>query len=249
MQPALLLLLLLSAFSALVVSNSQAQTLKVSTGEWAPLISSEVANDGPISQVVKEAFALSGIPVELNYHPWKRAMEEVRLKRVDAGFAWRKTAARTREFLYSEEIYEGVNVFFHLKSVPFQWQQMEDLESYRLGGALGYAYSQAFDDAEKSGTFEVFRVNDEASLVGLLLSRRIDVFPANREVIRHILKQQYPNQLEQIVFHPLPLTRKPLHLIAMPTDAGHELIKQLNLGLNRLKSSGRFQQIYRAHND
>lgn len=249
MQPALLFLLLLSAFSALVVSNSQAQTLKVSTGEWAPLISSEAANDGPVSQVVKEAFALSGIPVELNYHPWKRAMEEVRLKRADAGFAWRKTEERAREFLFSEEIYEGVNVFFHLKSVPFHWQKIEDLDAYRLGGALGYAYSQAFDDAEKAGTFEVFRVNDETSLVGLLLTRRIDVFPANREVIRHLIKQQHPNQLNQIVFHPLPLTRKPLHLIAMPTDAGRELIKQFNLGLNRLQISGRFQQIYRAQND
>lgn len=219
-------------------------TITVSTGEWAPLISENLPDYGPISTVVKEAFSQSGIDVTFRFVPWKRAMREVDIGSVDASSAWRSTSDRMQKFLFSHDIYENANVFFYLKSRPFHWETFDDLVKYQIGAVLSYAYSEKFENAEKQGQFEVFRVNKEKLLVDMLFSGRIHAFPANREVGLNLFHSRTPELFHNVAVHPKALIKDPLRLIVKKNAKGQVLINKFNEGLEKLKTSGRFEQIY-----
>lgn len=225
--------------------TASTQTVTISTGEWSPLISKSLKNNGPISTVVTEAFAISGIKVKYRFYPWKRAMQELRSGRVVASSAWRKTTRRQKEFLFSEGVYANNNVFFHLKSTPFDWKTLDDLKPYDIGASLGYAYSEAFEKYEQQGKLDVFRVNKESSLVDMLLSNRIDIFPANREVGLALIRTLSPEAINQFTFHPTPISDNPLHIIFNKDKTSQWLLKAFNEGLRELKKSGRYADIYR----
>ncbi len=220
------------------------RTIIVTTGEWPPLISNRKIGGGPISTVISEAFAISGIKVEFQFFPWKRALQELRIGRAIASSAWRITKDREQEFLFSDGIYDNQNVFFHLKSTVFDWKQLSDLEDYYIGAALGYAYSEGFDKGEKKGDFEVFRVNKEKSLIDMLLTKRIDVFPANREVGLQLIRSQTPDAFNQFTIHPKALSFNPLHLVFNQDNKSKALLDKFNNGLRQLKQSGRYAEIY-----
>ena len=222
-----------------------ADPVRISTGEWPPLIDSSAPGDGPLARVVREAFAQQGIEVEFVFLPWRRALWEVESGAVPLSMAWRHTPARDARFLFSSEnVYQGENLFFYNRLSRFDWKSLDDLARYRLGGVRGYAYSDAFDEAARSGKLNVFRVNDEKSLIAMLLAGRIDAFPADRQVGRNLIYQYAGDKADQIGVHPLPLTRKPLYLVGSRTDAAQQLMSRFDEGLRQLKASGRFREIY-----
>ena len=226
--------------------TTSAQTVTITTGEWAPLISEKLLDYGPISTIVKETFSHSNIDVKFRFVPWKRAMHEVDIGSADAGSAWRITKKRKQKFLFSDDIYNNENVFFYLKSRPFDWNTFEDLKTYQIGAELAYAYSEEFENAAKKGVFEVYRVNKEKLLIYMLLSGRIQAFPANREVGLNLIRSEAPEFFNDFAIHPKPLIKKPLHLIVKKNAKGRALLKIFNAGLKTLKSSGRFDEIYGA---
>jgi len=218
--------------------------ITISTGEWAPLISESLSGYGPISTVVRESFLLSNIDIEFRFVPWKRAMREVDIGSSDASSAWRITNKRKQEFLFSDNVYENSNVFFYLKSNPFHWETFSDLKQYQIGAAIGYAYSEEFESAEKRGDFVVYRLNNEILLIDMLLKGRIQAFPANREVGLNLIRSKAPELFNSFAIHPKSLTKKPLRLIVKKNAKGQALLNKFNLGLKKLKSSGRFEEIY-----
>jgi len=219
-------------------------TVTITTGEWAPLISEKLSDYGPISIIVKEAFSHSSIDVEFRFVPWKRAMREVDIGSSDASSAWRITDERKKTFLFSDNIYENSNVFFYLKSNPFDWETFNDLKKYQIGAVIGYAYSERFESAEKRGDFVVYRLNDEKLLIEMLLKGRIQAFPANREVGLNLIRSKAPEFFNSFAIHPKSLTKKPLRLIVKKNAKGQALLNKFNLGLKKLKASGRFEEIY-----
>ncbi len=229
------------------ISYSQAtpkETVIVTTGEWSPLISENLSDSGPISTVVKEAFLQSSIDVKFRFLPWKRAMREVDIGSSDASSAWRITDERKKKFLFSDSVYENENVFFYLKSKPFNWNEFKDLKHYQVGAVLAYAYSEEFERAEKKGAFQVYRVNKEKLLIYMLISGRIHAFPANREVGLNLIRSEAPELFNDFAIHPKPLIKKPLSLIFKNNTKGRRLLKKFNDGLKKLKTSGRIEEIY-----
>ena len=144
----------------------------------------------------------------------------------------------------SDGIYDNTNVFFHLKSTQFDWTNISDLKPYYIGAALGYAYSVDFEKGEERGDFKVFRVNKEKSLIEMLLTKRIDVFPANREVGLQLIHSQAPEAFNQFAIHPKPISLKPVNLAFKKDPKSQLLLAKFNAGLKQLKESGRYAEIY-----
>lgn len=236
---------LIAALSIQSTGSLQAEALIIASGEWPPLVSEFLPDEGPISLIVKESFAVNGVLIDIKYRPWKRTMREVESGQVDASFAWRKTISRKEALLFSDPIYSGSTVFFHLKSTPFKWNSFSDLSSYSLGTALGYAYSSEFEEARKNGVFNSFEAPGDINLLRMLLVGRIEVFPSNVDVIQYLMNKHYPDKLNQITYDPTPITTKPLYLVAKSGKLGAQTIDRFNRGLSTLKASGRFQEIYR----
>lgn len=58
----------------------------------------------------------------------------------------------------SEPVIVVEKALFHLKSTPFDWKTIDDLNHWRVGGTAGYAYGVEWDQAVKEGRLKVSEV-------------------------------------------------------------------------------------------
>ena len=112
-------------------------------GDWEPYTSSRDPDSQILEQLVTEIFVLYDMDVEYRYYPWLRSLCNVENGDSDGSFPLMQTAEREESCLSSQEpILIEENVFFHLKSLDFDWSDFSDLQKYRKGGTIGYAYME-----------------------------------------------------------------------------------------------------------
>lgn len=219
--------------------------VRLTNGEWPPYMSRELKHGGLATRIVTQAFALGGIQVEYGWLPWKRAFVYAQKGAWDGSLGWAKLPERLNDFYFSEPVFSGDMVFFHLKSHDFDWETIEDLQGIRIGATIGYSgYGQAFLRAEEEGHINVTRVASDIQNFKKLLLGRIQIFPSNKIVGYHILRKHFPHKkITLFTNHPAPILTRDYYLILSKKDPKNkELINRFNQGLKRLKVSGRYHQ-------
>ena len=114
-------------------------TINLLTGEWPPYTSKSELKGKMAEAIVSEAFKLEGVTVKYEYYPWKRSYRSAKEGFGAGTFPWYKSEQRENDFIVTKEpLLKVKNVFFHLKSLDFQWESYEDLKKYSIGGTIGY---------------------------------------------------------------------------------------------------------------
>ncbi len=218
-----------------------AEDITLANGEWLPLLSEQLPGKGVLSRVVSEAFALEGVKVHYVFRPWPRALAEAQSGIAQGTLVWSKGApysARSRNFVYSDIVFEGKSVFFQRRGFAFSWRSYADLAKYRIGGVLGYEY-----DFEGTPGVRIDRAPTEELSMRKLLAGRFDLYPTVREVGLYTLHTRFsPQEAARIRQAPGPaynLTRYHLLLPRRLASTPHTLAL-FNRGLRRLKESGRY---------
>ncbi len=231
---------LLVAFLLAAAFAAHAEEITLSNGEWHPYLAAQSPHGGVGSRIVSEAFALEGIKVNFVFRPWQRAFLEAQFGEVQGSILWGPGppgSDRGRRFYFSDPVLVGRSVFFHLRSVAFDWQRPEDLVPLRIGGTLGYKY--AFENQpgiriDRAGTDEIGFTK--------LLAGRFQLFPSDLYAGRDVLKRHFtPAQVALITYHPRPYMITQYHLIMSKQQAGNaRYIALFNRGLKKLKDSGKY---------
>lgn len=232
-------------FCLFVSSNSMAMDMiRITSAEWPPYQSEHLKHYGVASHIITQAFALEDIQVTYGFFPEMRSLLVARNGKWDATFLWVKTKEREPYFYFSDVIVENDNVFFHLKSVAFDWNTMDDLSDILIGATIGFSYGKAFDTAEKSGKIHVERVPSDEMNFAKLLKNRIQIFPQTKDVGYAMLQKNFsPEEAAQITHHPRPIvTEKLLLLFSKKVSANKERLILFNRGLKKLRDSGRYDQ-------
>jgi polar amino acid transport system substrate-binding protein len=220
------------------------QVLTLTSGEWLPYISEQAPHHGPISRIVTEAFALEGVQVNYVFRPWSRAYAEAAFGSANGSIVWsasRRDTDRRRKFLISDAVFEGRSVFFHLKT--FQWDG-RSVAAVRMGGTAGYEY--VFDKDPRI-VMDKSAASDTLNFRKLAASR-FDVFPANLDVGRHIMRSELPpEQADLITWDPRPYNITQYHLLLSQRDpASRRYMVLFNRGLKRLRESGKYAEYLQA---
>lgn len=231
------LLLFTVLFSANLFAN-----VTLTIGEYAPY-TSKTNLKGKISEViVREAFKLENINVIYKYYPWIRAYNLAKAGTSDGTFPWQKIDDRTKDFIYTQEILIQISdVFFHLKSLDFQWENIEDLKKYKIGGTVAYSHITTLKDAG----ITVHVVSKEELNFKKLLIKRIDAYPTSIFVgYDYINKLFDPEKAALFTNHPKQLTNgNHFLLISKKTKNAQNLADKFDRGLRKLKKSGRYDEI------
>ncbi len=239
-------LMVLLAFLSLIQIGQAKENVRLTAGEWSPYISESLDHKGLISQITKEAFALQNIEMILGFYPWERAYHLSKSGLWDGTIAISKTTEREKNYLFSDPIYTGKYVFFHLKSTPFAWQNYKDLAHLRIGAARGFGgMGQEFLSAEANHVIKVDRVTTMLQAFNMLLLGRVQLVPSDLEVGYVLLNQNFDKKkIAQITHnnHIIQLTKYHL-VVGKSSPKSVEFIKKFNLGLSALKKSGRYNQI------
>lgn len=230
--------------TAISATATPMNTVRLTSGEWPPYLSEKLPHFGLASRIVTDAFALKGITVEYGYFPWARSLKLAQDGDWDGSLIWHKTPERDKDFYFSETVVTGENVFFYLKSKPFNWKEMKDLAGKHIGATIDYNYGDAFAKAEADGTLTVERVSSDEQNFRKLLAGRIDIFPLDLDVGLAMLRESFtPEEAAQITYHPLPIESYTYSLmLSKKVERNKELIDLFNAGLKELIASGKVQQ-------
>ena len=146
-------------------SAQAAEQVRLTNGEWPPYLGETLPHHGVASRIVAEAFALQGIDVQWEFHPWARSLKMAEQGRRDGSAVWLANPEREQRFHISEPVVESGYYLFHRKNHAFDWNDVEDLRGLRIAGTRGYDYGEAFERAEAAGELEVARLTgDEQGL-------------------------------------------------------------------------------------
>ncbi|WP_037339434.1 substrate-binding periplasmic protein [Saccharospirillum impatiens] len=233
--------------ATLVISQAQAQVL-ISTGGWPPFLTPEQKHFGFIAHLISDVFAESGIEVDYQLVPWRRAYVGAVSGEYDATAVWMDAPDRHADMLYSDAILDERFVFFHRAGQTFEWQEFTDLSGLKLAGVLGYSYGPEFDAAVEAGILDIEWVASEASTVNMLLAGRIDAYPQEINVGYFTLsKTVSPEAARRITHHPKALLVNQSYLLLPRSLPDSEaLLENFNSQLRAFRASGRYQTYFDA---
>lgn len=225
-----------------------AEPVRIAIGEWPPYLSKELKHYGVAAHIVTEAFAREGLKVEYTFLPWKRAENYVSSGEQECSIMWVKNDKRGEQFLFSDVVFEGEVVFFHLKSFKFDWQSYHDLAGLRIGGLLSGVYPWV-EQAKKEGIdLDVNPVVNEVQNFKKLLYKRIDVYGMDRLIGYDLLRTNFSAaELQKVAHHVRSVEQWPYRLIfSKQVERSAYLVAAFNRGLQKLKHERVVQRYMQA---
>lgn len=240
---------LLAAFAIACSPHALAeQVVRVGTGDWAPYVDQQRSDNGAMVRLIHAVFADAGYQAKFEFYPWDRNVLKLQQGSLDAIMPYICTAPRRVFSDCSEPMVRGEIVLFHRKELAFDWQKIEDLQKFRIGTTLGYAYGPQFDEAQRAGQLHTFQNGKEDTGFRLLDLGRIDLHPQDRAVGYAMLQRLLSAEARaQITHHPRSLSNEPLHLLFRKDDArGDELREAFNRSLRKFAERGDLMRLQQA---
>lgn len=228
------IIILIVVVALLYAPSSNAQNLTLATGEWVPFTSANIENFGEFTKRVTIVLKEMGIEPDYRFYPWRRCFDSVIKGRVWAAFPYSYTKERAEKVWYSDVLSCSKTLFFYYaKDKPpkqYQFNQLKDLKSYKIGGVTGYFYENLFKDIG----LKVDYANKEINAIEKLVLGRIDLMPLNEKVGWNLIKTHFPNDFHNFKTLAKPLSVDPLHMIVSKNYPGSKkLFDQFNKAIVR----------------
>ena len=218
--------------SVLIVSN-----------DYEPFTSTAQEGSGFILDVTRQAFDAVDVEVQYEFYPWKRCELYLEEGRAFAAAPYVKNEERLQKYNYSDPIILTSNKFFYNKEKfpeGFTWETLEDFQGYTMGGSLGYWYLPAF---ERAG-LTVELVGTDKQNLAKLLDQRIDFLLLNELTGMHVLRANYPDDVDKIGMLDKPESVSEFYLMISRTYTNsEELTEKFNQGLGLIRGSDQYQQL------
>ncbi len=222
-----------------------AETIRLASGEWPPFCSQELKYFGMGSRIITEAFAYEGVEVDYTFLPWARGHDLAKSNKLNGIIFYSRNPEREMNFFFSDPILTVDKVFFHLHSYSFDWQSVEDLEGLVIGATIDYDFGDDFRQAERTEQIKVERITTDVANLRKLIAGRIHLFPTMIESGYATILQEFPEHLNKITHHSTPVQTTEMHLMLPKKSTNSlKLIEKFNLGLKKLKASGRYDQFF-----
>jgi len=224
------------------------EKISIAVGEWPPYISQDQKHDGVISHIITDIFQEIGIEASIHFLPWSRAYDDAAKGRFSATAVWMHKPEREDDFIYSDILLTEKFVFFHKKSLEFNWNSIKDLKKFTLGGVNASSYGPLLDKALIDGELVMGRVTHPRQNFKMLLHNRIDVFPFEINVGNAVLKEHLTSdEQNKITSHPKPyLNNSSFLLFPRTLRNSKNLSIRFNKQLEKMKADGRYD-LYFEH--
>ena len=230
----------------LAYTVSQAETIRITAGEWPPYVSKDSRHYGFSAHVVEEAFAQEGVKVEWGFFSWHQALALVQQGDWDGSIIWSKTEERAKGIVFSPTpLMHLKDVFFHRKDFPFEWKKIEDLVGLNIGATETYSYGEEFESAERDGVINVQRAANDVINFQRLLRGKIDIYGSTMPAGYVILDKEFaPAHAAQLTNHPKAYREATYHLVLnTKSEKNRRFMELFESGLNKLAASGKLEQI------
>lgn len=232
---------------AIATTSSYAKDVSMAFGEKIPPYCLPETNSGIELDIIREALAFRGHVLKPKYLPFARIPFEFEIGRVDAAMTdtGKDLSAKGGNYADPAVIYD--NVFISLKQRSLNIKQPTDLNGLSVLSFVGAVnrYPDWLAQVKKDGRY--IELNDQSRQVLMLNRGRADLVLSDRYIFRYFSRQLQqteklvPAAIDEHRFVKLnPMNYRPIFRDSAVRD-------DFNAGLRQLKSSGRFNEIYRKY--
>ncbi len=197
-----------------IASIAYSKEIIITTGEWEPHFGKNLKGGGAGNWIVSDILKDMGYTVTFRYYPWARAI--MSSKRIDifGTCCWSKNTNRTKNFYITQGILSSTWVFWHKKSLQFDWKTLENLAKYKIGATLSYSYSEKFRNMARRGMLQVEWVPYDKQNFRKLMMGRVDLFMNDILVGKmQIQKTFHPNKWDIFTYHKKYLNKRDYGLL------------------------------------
>ena len=172
--------------------------MRFATEEWPPFFSSTLPDNGLTGALLQSVLERMGYTAQIDYFPWKRAMEfGLHDPRYAGVVAMYRTPEREKLCHLSSAVGARQTVLAFLKDKPVSAATLADLHGMRIGTVAGYSNGEQFDAMRHSGLLKVEEgLNDEMNL-RKLLARRFGAIVIEKRMLRYLLSGGHYTQAQR----------------------------------------------------
>lgn len=217
-----------------VAPSSAADTVLLSTLEWPPYSSQELPGGGASVVVARKAFAAVGLNLEVQFFPWKRAVDTGLKGDGFFGYMPEYKAERLVPICHMSNIMGDSPLgIIQRKDKPLAWKRLEDLARHTLGVVAGYVNTEEFDALMNSGRLDIRPVADDLTNIRKVQGGRIDGAVMDENVFDYLMSRdpylrENPGNVE---FNQNILELKGLYICFRKNKEGKRLHDLFNKGL------------------
>lgn len=207
---------------------------------WPPY--ADRNGNGLSTSLVIAAFKATGIQTEITVKPYARVLKELGSGKIDGGYNVTRQGSTQDIFIFGNEPLLQASAYFYYSDFAFShYSQLSDLpEGMRIGLIIDYEYGDNFD-VHRHRFVEV-RVKNQAQLIRMMISGRIDGAIMFERVAKHTLRglnlgftpihRGFLNHISDI------------YVAFSPESASsRKLASALDKGVNIIKSNGVYDAI------
>ncbi len=209
----------------------------LTTLSWPPYASSALPGGGQSVETVRRALAATGLTLDAQFYPWKRAVAmALRDPAVQGYFPEYYDDGVAVNFLFSEPIGEGPLGFIERADKPVSWKRLADLKGLRIGVTLGYVNTAAFDRMAASGELTADPAVDDAANVRKLAAGRLDLAVIDLNVFAYLARPGggLEKEAEKLRVNPRLLAMRELYVCFRKGPGAEKLAARFNEGLRRV---------------
>ncbi len=120
---ALLLFVFFGTIACVSIASAEGRVARITNGDWPPFLGEHLPENGAISQVVRESFALKGIETRYGFFPWARALALAAEGKWDASVGWAFSEERARDFYFSDALVDLPVILFSRNDKKVEWKE------------------------------------------------------------------------------------------------------------------------------
>ena len=220
------------------------RNLDIAATEWPPFYGNELENNGFMSEIIREAFNRVDYDVNVNFLPWKRALDGSKAGRYDGLYTVYYRKEREEWFVFSDPLPANVWGFYKRKDSNISFEKFEDLQPYTIGVVRGYVVPPGFDEAN----LKTVLAKDDAENLRKLHKGRLDLVLTDKIVAKYIINTEIPDAVTTLEWLDKPVSSEVQFLVFSKKVSDHEkILADFNIGLASMTEDGTLKAIMGKH--
>lgn len=216
--------------------SANADTVHLTSLDWAPYSGKSLTNQGASVVVAQAAFKAMGHELVVDFFPWSRAVKLASETGSKYAGYFPEYLYESSEFTFSAPMGQGPLGLVENKATPITWSQVADLTAWKLGVVQDYVNTEELDALIASGSIKPQVVVSDEINVQKVAGGRIDVAVIDANVLNYMLanNNKLASAKDKVQMNAKLLMNKDLY-IAFRNDAdGKKWQAIYNQGLGKI---------------